>query len=464
VLNNPIQHPAAEVLERYRQRRLSGEELLAVGDHLVACEECSARLLGVRERAGRTAAAVAAVQAELAAAAFEPPHLTDEYMAAYVHGDLDECDREIVEAHLEACSGCAQEARELRGFQALMTTYPAHEHSPAMPPTLWQRFCAFATRPLVRIPLQAAGVTAAAAFAAVLLGVRGTHELQSQNAALREANRSLKTQAAALPELRSQLNREGQRARQAEQASADLRKEVEQLKQVRGGARGAAPALALKDGGGWVDGEGNLYHKRTLPAAVQTAAKNGTLEKPVVLAMVQSREVIARGAPDGGVRFALRAPVGTVVESDRPAFSWEAAPGATGYLVTIYDATSRESIGGATVAGTEWTPPEPLMRGRTYRWEVAALKDGQQVGRAPRSSGPTARFRVLEQEQLEKLNEARATYGDSHLALGVLYTQAGLLDDAEREFGHLLQENPDSAAARRLLASERAMRQQGAPR
>lgn len=46
----------------------------------------------------------------------------------------------------------------------------------------------------------------------------------------------------------------------------------------------------------------------------------------------------------------------------------------------------------------------------------------------------------------------------SHLTLGVLYAQAGLLDDAERELQLLLRANPQSALAQKLLRGVRAKR------
>jgi hypothetical protein len=68
-----------------------------------------------------------------------------------------------------------------------------------------------------------------------------------------------------------------------------------------------------------------------------------------------------------------------------------------------------------------------------------------------------AKFRVLEQDKAEELRRARQTLANSHLALGVLFTQAGLLDEAEREFQLLSQANPRSPLPRKLLAQVRAM-------
>jgi hypothetical protein len=39
--------------------------------------------------------------------------------------------------------------------------------------------------------------------------------------------------------------------------------------------------------------------------------------------------------------------------------------------------------------------------------------------------------------------------------MGVLYANAGIKQDAERELQSLVEENPDSAAARRLLEAVR---------
>ena len=47
---------------------------------------------------------------------------------------------------------------------------------------------------------------------------------------------------------------------------------------------------------------------------------------------------------------------------------------------------------------------------------------------------------------------------NSHLALGVFYTRAGLLNEAEREFQRLVKLNPQSELARKLLQSVRSIR------
>jgi len=48
------------------------------------------------------------------------------------------------------------------------------------------------------------------------------------------------------------------------------------------------------------------------------------------------------------------------------------------------------------------------------------------------ASAPEARFGILDQEKTLELNLLKRT--PSHLTLGVFYTHAGMLAEAEREF------------------------------
>jgi hypothetical protein len=65
---------------------------------------------------------------------------------------------------------------------------------------------------------------------------------------------------------------------------------------------------------------------------------------------------------------------------------------------------------------------------------------------------------VLEQAKIEEIANARRAYAKSHLVLGLLYANAGLLDDAEREFNALVKANPQSTVPRKLLGSVKAAR------
>jgi len=102
-----------------------------------------------------------------------------------------------------------------------------------------------------------------------------------------------------------------------------------------------------------------------------------------------------------------------------------------------------------------WTTAVP--RGHVYSWQVKALKDGQELT-SPRPPAPQAKFRVVDQAKANELAQARRAYPSSHLTLGLLYADAGLLREAEQEFRQLQRANPNSDLARKLLRQVQSLR------
>ena len=92
-----------------------------------------------------------------------------------------------------------------------------------------------------------------------------------------------------------------------------------------------------------------------------------------------------------------------------------------------------------------------LPRGRTYTWQVVAESAGRRLV-APAPPEPDVRFRVLDASRAEALSAARSRRA-SHLVLGVLYAEAGLIDDAHRELLALHRDNPASRTAEALVAA-----------
>jgi hypothetical protein len=158
------------------------------------------------------------------------------------------------------------------------------------------------------------------------------------------------------------------------------------------------------------------------------------------------------GDNDENYPFTLLGPVGKVVETDRPTFQWKPLAGATSYTVGIYDSSFNEVTKSGAITKTEWTMTHSLERGRIYFWQVAAIKDGEEI-KSPRPPAQLMRFKVLEREKAESLEQAKRTSGDSHLVLGTLYAQAGMLEEAQREFKSLVEANPKSIVAQKLLHS-----------
>jgi hypothetical protein len=220
--------------------------------------------------------------------------------------------------------------------------------------------------------------------------------------------------------------------------------------------------IALNDGGGLVmlDSGGFVKGLNSVSPGdrgrVIAALTTGKVEPPEALDEVRaSASALMGSSPSQG--FALSGPIGNIVATTRPTFRWRPLAGATAYQVTITDPVAgyNEVATSPTLGATSWTVNRPLQRGRTYSWQVTAQTPNGEV-KAPSPAGPEARFRVLEREKAAKLEAARKTYAGHHLVLGVLYTEAGLLKEAEAEFEALVRANPESDLAATLLYSVRS--------
>jgi hypothetical protein len=156
--------------------------------------------------------------------------------------------------------------------------------------------------------------------------------------------------------------------------------------------------------------------------------------------------------------FSVIEPVGKVLLTDRPTFRWAPMEGATNYVVEVYDAKFNQVVASPQLAGSSWSPPRALARGQVYSWQVKAVTDGQEEVVAPRAPAPQAKFRVLDGAKAKELAKVRRAYPSSHLMLGLLYAEAGMLKEAEQELYRVRKVNPKSVIARRLLSQVQALR------
>jgi len=124
-------------------------------------------------------------------------------------------------------------------------------------------------------------------------------------------------------------------------------------------------------------------------------------------------------------------------------------------VVEVYDELFTFADASPQITGLSWTATQPLKRGGIYYWQVKATKGGREF-KAPSRGAPQAKFRVLDAARASELMQARRAYGSSRLMMGLLYAQAGLLDEAEREFRVLQKANPNSELIQRLLKQVRA--------
>jgi hypothetical protein len=446
---------------------MSPAGLRAAHQHIAICELCRARL----SAPGQVALAHTAFERELSQADAEDEHLPYQQLSGYVDDELHEIDREIVESHLEICADCAAEVRDLRSFKADITS---KEHATSKPPSRNERAGAgwhwWGRWPPGRRVAAAAGIVLILTAAGFLLRNKISQPDQAQltqtpqaSGAATPQNLPARATSPAPPELKP--GGEPEKSSANNQVRPSPRPEQPSKGHIDAGkATSSAQIVAvLKDGDGLVtlDSRGHIsgvavgeHNTRRLLAA---ALRSQRLEQPSVLDRLIRQPGTQLGIDSERPSFALERPVGTVVQSERPAFSWRPLPGAASYNVSVFDTQLNEVARSETLTTTAWRPARALRRGAIYRWQVVAVKDGREV-LLPSPTAPEAKFKVIEHRQAQALARARRRYANSHLALGVLYAQVGLLDEAETELQALADDNPDSTVARKLLQSLQAWR------
>ncbi len=188
-------------------------------------------------------------------------------------------------------------------------------------------------------------------------------------------------------------------------------------------------------------------------AAILAVISQQSIKTPAVLAGLRGPKGTLLGGTSEGARFEVLQPLGEVALDVRPLFRWQPLAGAISYSVAIYDLNLNHVMSSRALGATQWSPDQPLQRGRIYLWQVTAkLSNGQRVS-SPRPPSPEARFRVLDQTKADELLQFQAAHPAAHLALGILYAEAGLLEQGEHELGQLPKSDPDYDLAQKLLKS-----------
>lgn len=433
------EHLSDQQIRGYRQGSLAPAEVLAVGDHLALCAACRIEL----SNGDQLRRAFVAVSTDLQTAPDrEPVHLTPELLAAYIDEQLDEVNRAIANRHLARCAECQAETFDLRGLRSMLAERPARSAPPVPTAPQWSRFAKHVRPPSLWIAAQAAAIALLVVWVAMIPLRTRIAGLTGQISELQQRNQSLEQRPTSPDEMRD-------RAGEPEPSS------VETLAT-------SAPIVALNDRDALVtiDAQGRLTGLDSLPEAykemIKAALRDQRIKTPLIAELTGKRGVLMGVAP-GDQSFSLLGPIGGATETDRPTFSWRPLSGAKSYSVRIYDGASNQVAASLPISETRWTPPQALGRGAIYAWEVTAVRDDKEVT-SPAPPAPPAKFKVLDAAKLGELTRARGMYRGSHLILGVISAQFGLLDEAERELNALVAANPDSITARNLLRSVKSLR------
>jgi hypothetical protein len=133
-------------------------------------------------------------------------------------------------------------------------------------------------------------------------------------------------------------------------------------------------------------------------------------------------------------------PVSEAVEETQPVLYWSAAFGEPPYSVSITDDHGQVIARAQGIQNTSWMVLTPLRRGGDYTWQVTVTGASEQ-----------ASFRVLDDGQATLWRAMQAAHKESHLVIGLVAQQLGMLAIAEREYTALTKAYPDSNTAALLL-------------
>lgn len=437
-----MEHLTQNQIEDYCKHQLPSADVLSVTDHLGACDVCRAQV----EAAGNGDAAFFTLRSDVFDEANEnSSHLTIEQTAAYVDRHLTGEELRMVDDHLAHCDACIFAVSDLRAFRNEIAPSLDREFAPAtVPPVIV---------PPATVPSPAA--TPSGGWLASLLNPFRVAPVPAFGGAVLAI---LVLAFVAWLVWRKPEQREPQIANTpapAAQPTAPPQLESPPSSQP-------APVVAqLNDGSGvlTLDQQGKLSGADQLPPSYQDLLKktlsNGRIEKSSQLQGLTRPPSSLMSSDNQKNEFAVLEPLGNVLLTNTPTFRWSPMEGATGYVVEVYDEKFNPVISSSQVTDLEWTTL--LQRGKVYSWQVKAIKDGQEIT-SPRPPAPQAKFRVLDLAKANELANARRAYSSSHLTLGLLYADAGLLREAEQEFRLLQKANPNSDLARNLLRQVQSMR------
>jgi hypothetical protein len=365
------EHVNEQQLKGYRDRTLAVGELIAVDTHLSGCEPCRNALAKLAERTSSKSVIAGIDQARFR-------HLSYEQMDDWVEDRLDPAGRELVMAHIGACSPCA---RQLIAYQ---------EYAPVMAAPIQTAMFA-ATKPVevkrsfwafLKQPQYALG--AAALVALIVIAPWNRHSSLPETGAI--------------------------------------------IAPTSTAVESTIPAQS----GPLVDAVLNTAELDTLPDSLRVGAKE-------VISDIGGRPAALKGLEPNSDTV-LEYPFSEVVEETQPVLSWKAF-GNSSYGVSLLDSRHNLISRRGNLKDTHWTPPSPLVRDRVYSWEV------ESAGQSHRGT-----FRVLSQGQWQELEKVRAAHGNSHLAIGAVSAELGLLTPARREFEAMAKDPAQAQQAAKLLS------------
>ena len=415
-----MDHLSSQLQHRFLARLLSPEETLEVIKHLRECDSCREKLSALRSN--KPGSVADTILPETPA----DDHPSGDSLGAYLDEDLSHPDKMDLEEHLRTCELCQKALADLKSFREELLQSPTQKYVPAAAisrPTGTSDKRSFrAERPRFfswfNQPFVFAGVAATAALLAVVATVAVRSRGPSGNAGNGEV-------AIVDGNSRMFLGPNGIVNPPAGLPTTEL-----------------ATLNKL---------ESPVWHNE--PPALSPTIKDALND-------LKRAPSVLLGQPSANVPFHVLSPIRTLIESMRPTFEWGNAPGAASYTVHVIadDRTQEEvatspAIPGAAADLTDrtWTISQSLKPGKRYRWYVTAVIENQEID-TPGMEEPQAKFSVLSEEDLTRLDDLKKQNSHNRLLQGLLNLDAGLLDDAQNDFQALLDDPKQTSAAKEFLS------------
>lgn len=425
-------HLSNEIVERFHAQSLTSGDRGVIYNHVLGCDACRRRVVTAQTEA----VALQTLTAHLLPGDDDEPfHLTPETIEAFVDDRLDALDRSTAKLHLEDCEECSNEVTDLRESLATMkaVSRQREERQPASMAATTSRI-AFST------PLRIAAAVGLIAVATVALIVL----FKWKSTPVQVTTLGREPTPFASPQM------PGITASPAPESSP----KVAENPPVNAPTERQQTAAALKDGSNEItlDHDGTVVGLPSLPTesrkAVREALSGQPLARPDVLDEVASAQVSERGTTGNDEKIRIVIPANSVILANQPTLRWNPLKTAESYRVEIADETFHQIAKSEDLPATSrsWTPPTRLSRGSIYTWTIRAVNKAGE----PSPVTSQAKFKVLGEDKVRQLNRLKIG-SQSHLALGLFYAREGMITEAQREFGILARQNPDSAIAKRLL-------------
>lgn len=443
-----IEHVKREEMETFCALDLPGREAISIAKHLHSCRDCHRLFEKVSRSQRYRQPLVFNFSLEYT---LKNAHLEYSDLVAFSEGQMQEEESEQVEEHCQMCEGCRN---DVRAFQAYLDEFNRYREVRLGPLTLTERLRLtwndISSSTWVR-KQKMKPLTFSLAALSIILGVAVVLSFMHGNKSLQPALNS--TPLSSIPE-----NKAGDISVPAQPAveekglvsnnSAD-----ERHTQTDGSGASSRILIAVSDNGRLygINEQGTILGVEGYPVDLKndiTKLMKGNIIKSEPPPNVTSPIVKSRGLEiHSGLK--LLTPVATYVSGDQPVLKWQLLPGDYRYVVSIVNENFNEVEKSPELITSNYKITRKLERGAVYQWQVKAFKDGRENLVTQREVG---KFMVITADKFRHVTEARKRYR-SHLVLGVIYKKDHLLAEAEEEFRQLVQANPKSGIAHKLLDS-----------